>query len=366
MSEISRRAVLASATLLATPLLPKPWVSRAQAQTDERMIAQMLVLGFSGTSSADSGAQKLAQHLAAGRVGGVCFLGNNTRSRAGIESMTQLFQSAAKTGKPLISVDQEGGAVQRLGAKSGWAAIPAAQAVAARNTPEQARGIYAQMARELKAAGFNLNLAPVVDLGFEPKNPIVYKWGRAFGKDGATVAQYAGAFVEGHRSQGVLTAHKHFPGHGSTFVDSHDRPVDLIPTWRADELVPFRDMAKRGLIDIVMSGHLTHAKITGGLPATLSPSAVRFLRQDIGFNGAVMTDDLDMKAIRSSFSLEDAIVRAVSAGHDLILLSNSLQPDDMLPQKAVAAVKAAAAAGRITPGQIEASAQRIAALQARV
>lgn len=359
--EVSRRALLVSAAALAAP-----WVARAQGVVDDRMIARMLVLGFSGSSSADSGAQKLAQHLSAGRIGGVCFLGHNTRNRPGIEGLTRLFNAAPRQDKALVCVDQEGGAVQRLGARSGWSAIPAAQAVAARNTPEQAREVYARMARELKAAGFNLNLAPVVDLGFEPKNPIVYKWGRAFGKDGATVTQYASAFVEGHRSQGVLTAHKHFPGHGSTHVDSHDRPVDLTPTWRADELLPFREMTRRGLIDIVMSGHLTHAKLTGGLPATLSPAAVRLLRQDIGFNGAIMTDDLDMKAIRSSFDLEDAIVRAVAAGYDLILLSNSLKPDDMLPQKAVAAVQAAVRAGRIAPGQIERSVARIAALTARI
>ncbi len=362
MSKLSRRALLVS----ASAAFAAPLVRRAHASVDDRMVAQMLILGFSGSSSADAGAQKLAQHLSAGRVGGVCFLGHNTRNRPGIESLTRMFNAAGKTGKPFVCVDQEGGAVQRLGQKSGWQAIPAAQAVAARNSLEQARAVYAQMARELKAAGFNLNLAPVVDLGFEPKNPIVYKWGRAFGTDGATVAQYAGAFVEGHRAQNVLTAHKHFPGHGSTHADSHDRPVDLTSTWRADELVPFRELTRRGLIDIVMSGHLTHAKLTGGLPATLSPVAVRMLRQDIGFNGAIMTDDLDMKAIRSSFTLEDAIARAVAAGHDLMLLSNSLQSDDMLPQKAVAAVKAAAEAGRITPAQIEQSAQRIAALRARV
>lgn len=361
MQNLSRRTVLASASLLAAP-----WVGRAYAAVDDRMIAQMLVLGFSGASSADSGAQKLARHVAEGRVGGVCFLGHNTRSRAGIESLTRLFHSAARRTKPLISVDQEGGAVQRLGARTGWQAIPAAQAIAARNTADGARKIYAHMAQELKAAGFNLNLAPVVDLGFEPKNPIVYKWGRAFGKDGATVARYGGAFLEGHRSQGVLTALKHYPGHGSTFVDSHARPVDLTPTWRADELVPFRNLSQRGLIDIVMSGHLTHAKLTGGLPATLSPAAIRFLRSDIGYNGAVMTDDLDMKAIRSSFELEDAIVRSVAAGHDLILLSNSLRPDDNLPQKAVAAVKNAVAAGRISPATIEASAQRLGQLRARI
>jgi beta-N-acetylhexosaminidase len=101
-------------------------------------------------------------------------------------------------------------------------------------------------------------------------------------------------------------------------------------------------------------------------PQGLSPAAVRLLRQDIGFNGVIMTDDLDMKAIRSSFDLEDAIVRSISAGHDLILLSNSLKPDDMLPQKTIAAVKAAVAAGRIAPGQIEASSQRVAAVMSRV
>ena len=99
-TSISRRAILASASLLAAP-----WVRQAHAAVDSRMIGQMLMLGFSGTSSADSGAQKLAQHISAGRVGGVCFLGHNTRTRAGIESMTRLFISAAQRAKPLISVD---------------------------------------------------------------------------------------------------------------------------------------------------------------------------------------------------------------------------------------------------------------------
>lgn len=365
MSRLTRRAVLASAAALVAPVAA-PWVARAQGAADDRMIARMLMLGFSGASSADGGAQKLAQHLAEGRVGGVCFLGHNTRTRAGIESLTRLFNAAPRHGRALVAVDQEGGAVQRLGARNGWSAIPAAQAIAARNSAAEARGVYAQMARELKTAGFNVNLAPVLDLGFEPKNPIVFKWGRAFGKDGATVAEYAGAFVEGHRNQGVLTAHKHFPGHGSTHVDSHDRPVDLTPTWRPDELTPFRDLARRGLMDIVMSGHLTHARLTGGLPATLSPAAVRLLRQDLAYNGVIMTDDLDMKAIRSSYDLDDAIIRAIGAGHDLILLSNSLKPDDMLPQKTIASVKAAVASGRIPRGSIEASYQRIGAMMSRL
>lgn len=360
MTQISRRHFLAS------PLIFAPFVSRAEAAVSDQMIAQMLILGFNGTSAGAPGAQAMARHLTAGRAGGVCFLGHNTRNRAGIESLTQLFNSAARQGKPFISVDQEGGAVQRLGKRSGYAALPAAQAVAQRKSVNEARRVYGAMAQQLRGAGFNFNLAPVVDLGFEPRNPIIAKWGRAFGNDGASVARFAGAFVQGHRDHRVLTALKHFPGHGSTLVDSHERPVDLTATWKADELTPFRDLAKRGLVDVIMSGHLTHAKLTAGLPATLSPQAVAMLRNEVGFAGAIMTDDLDMKAIRSSYDLIDAVVRSAAAGYDMILLSNSLKPDDNLPQKVIAAIKGAVASGRIRASQIESAAARIAQLQARI
>lgn len=359
---ISRRGLVAGVAALAAP-----WVTKASAAADERMIGEMLMLGFNGATPDAAGVQGLARHLAAGRIGGVCFLGHNTRSRAGIEGIATVFHASAAHSKPLIAVDQEGGAVQRLGARSGYESIPAAQAIAARQKPEDAYAVYKRMARVLRAAGFNLNLAPVVDLGFEPKNPVIAKWGRAYGPDGATVARYATAFVESHRAERVLTAVKHFPGHGSTLDDSHAKPIDLTPTWRADELEPFRRMARAGALDIVMSGHLSHAKITGGEPATLSRAAVEgVLRGEIGFQGAVMTDDLDMAAIRSSYSLPDAVVRAIAAGNDIILLSNSLKPDPDLPVAVIATVKAAVASGRIARGRIEQSAERIARLKARV
>lgn len=356
-----RRFLAASTTLIAAP-----YVSRAEAAVDDRAIAEMLVLGFAGSSASAKSAQILASHVAAGRVGGVCFLGHNTRSRAGITSLTRLFNSAARRTRPFVAVDQEGGAVQRLGKRSGYRALPPAQSVAKRNNPAGARAVYTAMARQLKGSGFNLNLAPVVDLGFQPRNPVISKWGRAFGNDGATVARYAGAFVEGHRSVGVLTSLKHFPGHGSTLIDSHAAPVNLTPTWRTDELTPFRVLARRGLADIIMSGHLSHARVTGGLPATLSPRAVQVLRRDVGFQGVIMTDDLDMKAIRSRYNLQDAIIRSIAAGNDVILLSNSLKPDPNLPEKVIASVKAAVAAGRIPAANIERSAARIARLKARL
>ena len=360
MTRLTRRTFTAA-------LVAAPYVTRASAAADERAIGEMLVIGFNGANADASGAQTLARHVGAGKVGGVCFLGHNARSREGVESLTRLFHGAGKQSKVLIAIDQEGGAVQRLGAKIGYPAVPTAQSIAGHNEPAGARAIYARMAREMNSAGFNFNLAPVVDLGFEPKNPLVAHYGRAFGEDGATVARYGGAFVSGHRDVGVLTALKHFPGHGSTLVDSHAKPVDLTATWRPDEIEPYRTLARAGLIDVVMSGHLIHAKFTGGLPATLSPTAIDgWLRKDIGYDGAAMTDDLDMAAIRSTYSLNEAVIRAIAAGNDLLLLSNSRDPDPDLPDTLTAAVGEAVAAGRIPKGKIEAAAARIRALKARI
>ncbi len=348
-------------------VLGAPYVTRAHAAVSDEAIGQMLIVGFAGASGDVGGAQGLARHIAAGRAGGACFLGHNTRSRDGIESLTKLFGEAGRRFKPLIAVDQEGGAVQRLGSKIGYPAIPAAQAIAARRDADAAKAIYTGMARELRAAGFNFNMAPVVDLGFEPKNPVVTKWGRAYGDDGATVARFAGACVAGHRAAGVLTALKHFPGHGSTLVDSHAKPVDITATWRPDEIEPYRRLAKAGLVDVVMTGHLSHVKLTGGEPATLSRTAIEgLLRRDIGYAGAVITDDLDMAAIRSRYELGDAVVRAIAAGNDLVLLSNSAAPDPDLPNRMIAVVREAVNSGRIPAGRIEQAGQRIAALKAQI
>lgn len=257
--------------------------------------------------------------------------------------------------------------MQRLGPKIGYAAVPAAQAVAARNDAAGAQAIYRRMAQGVRSAGFNLNLAPVVDLGFEPRNPVVAHFGRAFGPDAASVARFAGAFIAGHREAGVLTALKHFPGHGSTLVDSHEHAVDLTPTWREEEIEPYRRLAAAGLIDVVMSGHLAHARYTGGEPATLSQKAIEgWLRGPIGYQGAVMTDDLDMAAIRGRYSLKEAVIRAIRAGNDLILLSNSAEPDPDLPLMAIAWVREAVAGGQIPASRILESGARLAALRARM
>ena len=363
MTDSTRRQLLKLPLLAAAPYVA-PYVARAEKSVDPLAIASLLLVGFVGTTENANGARILAEHLAANRIGGVCFLGHNTKTRKGIMGLTKLFNSANQALRPIIAVDQEGGAVQRLGARNGYHAYPRAQTVARKNTPKQATKLYAEMARELNKAGFNLNLAPVVDLGIEVDNPVVYKWGRTFGDNGQQVAEYAEAFVDAHRQFGVMTALKHFPGHGSTVIDSHAKPVDITSTWQPEELQPFRLLADRDKIDIVMSGHLSHDQLSDGLPATLSSKAVGILRNDLRYNGVIMTDDLDMKAIRSSYSLNDAVVRSIAAGYDLILLSNSLDPDAMLPQRIIAAVQQAVSEGRISADSIHESAERITNLKA--
>lgn len=326
----------------------------------------MLIMGFIGTTSDAASARALAADINQLGVGGVCFLGHNTKSKHGIEQLTRLFQDASDDTPSLIAVDQEGGAVQRLGKRNGYPAFPRARNVARQHSPEHAREIYRQLAETIKTAGFNLNLSPVLDLGIEPDNPVVYKWGRTFGVDGDTVAKYAGAFIEAHRELNILTAVKHFPGHGSTRVDSHARPVDITDTWQADELTPFKRLIDEQKIDIVMSGHLSHDKLTGGMPATLSANAVKLLRENLAYEGVLMTDDLDMKAIRSSYSLIDAVLRSIEAGYDLILLSNSLTPDRNLAARIVSAVSDAVKNGRLSADSIHESAERVQRLRVSI
>lgn len=359
----SRRRFLAT----TAGLISAPSVVRARETFSDPVIGQMLMLGFSGDTADAPDARALAAHVAARRVGGICFLGHNVRSRSGVLGLTALFNAAGGANGVLLAIDHEGGAVQRLGPKLGYPYLPSARAVAAQLDPESARALYRSAAMQVRAAGFNLNLAPVVDLGFEPRNPPVTKWGRAFGPDGGTVSRYASAFVAGCSDAGLLTTIKHFPGHGSTLTDSHDQAVDITRTWRDDELTPYRTLSRASAVDVVMTGHLIHASLTDGVPATLSHKAVSVvLRGAIGHRGVVMTDDLDMAAIRSGHGAREAVIKAVAAGHDLILMSNSLQPDPDLPVAAIGWIREGLADGRIAPDQIAHSGARIAAMKSRL
>lgn len=365
---ISRRGFSFGLTAAAAVTLAAPHVARAAAGLDP-LIGSMLMLGFLGSDGSAAWAQRLARQISLGQAGGAVFLGHNFKSRAGVTQLTGMFTSAGNGSLPLISLDQEGGAVQRLGKKLGYKSVPRARDVAKTMSPKQARALYAGLAGDVRAAGFNFNLAPVVDMEVDPTNPVVGKWGRAWGSDPKTVTAYATAFLDAHHGKRVVCSLKHFPGHGSSRGDSHDGFVDITDTWTRAELKPFEALAGSRAADAVMTAHLYHRDFAGHTdePVTLSHRAIEgVLRGELGFAGAVITDDLDMGAIRSRYSLDEAVVRAIAAGNDIVMLSNSAKPDDDLPSRMIATVKDAVADGRIKRGRIEEAHQRIAVLKGRL
>jgi beta-N-acetylhexosaminidase len=304
-------------------------VSATSAASLAEKAGQMVVVGFEGTSATSSGVVAVTEQLAEGAIGGVMFLKKNVSSLAGVAALNASFHAASPDIKPFITLDQEGGAVERLTKDVGFKEIPNAARIAASNTPDAAELIYAEMAQGIADVGFSVNFGPVADLNSNPNNQIIAKFGRAFSADPALVAAYDEAFIRAHHAAGVVTVLKHFPGHGSSTADSHEGYVDITKTWSDAELEPYRIMQGDGLMDMVMVGHLYHADYADEgdkTPSSLSRQWIDgVLRTDIGFDGVVITDDLEMGAIRDHYSFEQTIIKAVRAGVDVLLFSNTAQ-----------------------------------------
>lgn len=358
-----RRFALAS---LAITLLAMP----VQAATLEEMAGQMIVVGFEGDGTGDAGVKAVAEDLAAGRLGGVMFLKKNVASLAAVRRMNAMFREAAPELPPFITLDQEGGAVERLTKDVGFAEIPNAETVAANNSPEEAEALYAKMATGVAELGFSVNFGPVADLNTNPNNQVIARFGRAFSDDFEVVTQYDAAFIAAHRAAGLLTSLKHFPGHGSSTADSHEGFVDITETWDEVELEPYSRLIAEGMADMVMIGHLYHADYADGdgeTPSSLSPRWIDgVLRSEIGFDGVVISDDLEMGAIRDHFTLEETVTKAVRAGMDILLFSNTADYRTGLGDEILAILLAEAEADPEFAARIEQSYERIVALKAGI
>jgi len=266
-----------------------------------------------------------------------------------------------------VAVDQEGGRVARLRPERGFLPSLPARDFARLEPVEQAAEADRQ-ARQLADLGFRVNFAPCVDLAINPENPVIAKHGRAFSDDPGVVTGCAEVFIGAHRRRRIITCIKHFPGHGSAGADSHLGLVDV--TRLADpprELLPFRNLIRAGMADMVMTAHILNRSIDPVHPATLSPAFINdALRRDLGYHGVVITDSLDMRALADSCSLEESVVRALNAGVDLLLHAFNAPPGGPAEQTHPApriheAISRALRDGRIAGGRdrILASARRV-------
>lgn len=332
----------------------------------DAMIGQMLLIGFKGASADGEAAKRVTGQIAGGEIGGVILMERNVRSRAQVKRLTSKLRSAGHELTPIISIDQEGGNVQRLSSRRGFASYPRARTVGRRYTPEKAHETYRKMAHELAEAGINLNYGPVIDLDLYRRNPVIGRKGRSYGDDPEKVVQFARAFIRAHREANVLTSVKHFPGHGSSRTDSHKRLVDLSKTWKEVELDPYRDLAREGLIDTIMVGHLFLPRFSGEgrLPATLAPGAIEgWIRKDLGFDGVVITDDLEMAAVKKHHDLEETLVMAINSGNDILMFAN---PESGFVARATKLIADAVERGDITNERIEQAYTRIVALKKKL
>lgn len=314
-----------------------PFLAEKQAAAKlaevRRLAGQLIMIGFSGTSAEARRMRPLLTAIGKGHAGGIILFERNIKSAPQIKELIRSLQSAAQTGgKPplLIAVDQEGGQVQRFKRSNGHrsAVAPSAKRVAQRCTPAEAEELYRAVACELRDAGVNVNLGPVVDVDSAGRsNPIIGARERSFAREADRVTGFGAAFIGAHRSAGVATSIKHFPGHGSSLTDSHKGFTDITKSFKTAELEPFRKLTSGGddSAELVMVGHLHHAAFTGeGEPATFSRKLlVGELRGRMGFGGVVISDDLEMGAIRERYSLGEATIRAVNAGVDIVIVSNT-------------------------------------------
>jgi beta-N-acetylhexosaminidase len=301
------------------------------------------------------------------RTEGAKLCPKNILSGGQLKTLTSALKSYSKT-PLLISVDQEGGMVSRLGPAAGFAERLSPRALGEKDDPEATVREAKAMAQDLWETGINLNLAPVVDLDLNPEG-LIARLGRSFGSDPDLVCRHARVFIQAHRERGVLTALKHFPGKGSAGKDTHFDLADVTSMYQDRELLPFSGLIQEGLADLIMTSHLTHRGWDRDYPFTLSQKVLQgVLREKLGYRGVIISDDLLMGAIVKQFGLEEACVLAVQAGVDILLASNNSPEGDNpdLFSRIFETLLRAVEQGRIAPHLIESSNSRILAVKKRL
>ena len=335
-------------------------------------IGQMLMVGFSGLE-VDAG-HPIVEDITGRNLGGVILFDydvitrspvRNVESPSQVKALVDALQAVAPT-PLLVAIDQEGGMIRRLKEEHGFPPTVSARFLGTRNDLDLTRQHATSMAQTLAQLGINLNLAPVVDLDTNPDNPAIGKLERSFSADPAVVTAHALAFIEAHHRQNVLCSLKHFPGHGSSTADSHLGLVDVTTTWSRDELKPYASLIQAGMADAVMTAHVYHTELDPEYPATLSkPIITGMLRGELGYDGVVISDDMQMSAITQHYGFETAMRATIEAGVDIIVIGNNLvrNSTEHMAVRTVELVKRLVQSGQISEARIDESYQRIMRLK---
>lgn len=301
--------------------------------TDEELkekIGQMIMIGFRGTEADEnSEIYKIIKDI---KIGGVALFDYDVPSNSfprniiNPEQTKKLISDLQKYSViPMFAaVDAEGGNVNRLKQKYGFLPVVSAEKMGQDKTLKIVASESEKLAKELKNAGFNMNFAPVVDVNLNPKSPIIGALGRSFSSNAEEVANQAEYFIKNHIKNNIIPVGKHFPGQGSSVQDTHIQATDMTNTYKEEELVPYQKLNDSGLLDAVMTAHVINKKIDDKYPASLSAKFLQdILRNQIGFKGVIISDDMQMAAIINNYKLDEAVIMAVNAGCDVISVLNN-------------------------------------------
>jgi beta-N-acetylhexosaminidase len=335
-------------------------------------IGQMLLVGFRGLTVDEAG--DVVADIRDRNLGGILLFDTDqpTHSKVrNVESPAQLMAlvsglQALATTPLFVAIDEEGGLVARLDQRHGFPPTISAADLGARDDAAFTRQAGEQIAETLASVGVNLNLAPVVDLNVNPTNPIIGALGRSFSADPAIVTAQAEAFIQGHHAKGVHTTLKHFPGHGSSTGDTHLGVVDVTATWSAVELEPFANIVHDGLADAILTAHVFNSTLDPEHPATLSNATITGkLRQEIGWDGVVISDDMQMGAIRQAYGYPDAVRLAILAGVDVLTIAQQQVFEPGIVAHTIDLIEGFVMDGSLTGARIDESYARIQALKGR-
>ncbi len=335
-------------------------------------IGQMIMIGFRGTELNDT--NHIVADITQRHIGGVIIYEYDSPSASRPRNITSPEQLKKLTSDLrelnsdtlLIAIDQEGGMVSRLKERYGFPPTVSAQYLGDLNDPDTTRYWAERTAVQLDSMGININFAPVVDLNVNTACPVIGNIQRSFSANPEVVKTHSSIFIEEHHKLGISCAIKHFPGHGSSKVDSHLGFTDISSTWMFMELQPYLDLINAGLPDLIMTAHIYHSSLDSDYPATLSHNIItNILRNSMKWDGVIISDDMQMGAITNNYGFETAILKAVNAGVDILIFSNN-SPNGYNPNiaaEAINAIKNLVRSGAIPVSRIKESYARILKLK---
>ena len=340
------------------------------SKTLDQLVGKLIIAGF--RSDKVSNNSNIVRYIKEYNLSGVILydqdieknkLGSrNIKSLAQLKMLTDNLQSISDN--PLfISIDQEGGNVNRLNSSYGFPEFPSWQHIGLLDNDLITKQFAESMSETMTSTGINLNFAPVLDLDYGEKT-YIGKLERAFSGDPKLVIEHSKIFIDTMKNDNIISCGKHFPGQGSAKGDTHNGFIDISESWSVADLLPYTELIESHHLDMIMLSHVFNNKFDPEFPASLSHETItNSLRNDLNFKGVIICDDPSMRAISDNYDFEDMFVLMINSGIDLLCLGNNLNYDPDFIPKAVRAIRSAIEKNRISTERINESIDSIASLK---